>query len=226
MNLLLTSSGFTNKTIINALHTLTQQKFNKPLNLLKLVFIPTAANAEPGDKDWLLHDMSNTYKLGFLEMDILDFTGVPQDVWEPRIRQADILMFGGGNTFHLMHSIETSGLQTILNEIIEDKMYVGISAGSMVASANLALSQSARMYSESVGQITSDRGMGWVPFHVRPHLNSEHFPNVRIPQIEEQAKELKEQIYAIDDQSAIIITGSKKEPKVEFVSEGEWKLIP
>lgn len=225
MNLLLTSAGFTNKTIINALHELTKQKFNKPFNELNLIFITTAANAVDGDKDWLIDDLSRTHDLHFKEMDILDFTGVPQDVWEPRIRNADILMFGGGNTFHLMHSVEMSGLQSVLNEVIEDKIYVGISAGSMIATENLALSQSGRMYSESVGEIKSDKGMGWVPFHIRPHLNSEHFPNVRIPKIEEQARELKAQIYALDDQSAVVVTGTHQNPKVEIASEGEWKLV-
>lgn len=221
MNLLLTSAGFTNKSICNAFFDLVTAKFNKPLKDLNLVFIPTAANADPGDKDWLLDDMKRTNDLGFKEFDVLDFTGVPKDIWEQRIRKAEILMFGGGNTFHLMYSIEKTGMRESLNEIISDKIYVGISAGSMIASENVALSQSARMYSESVGEITNDKGMGWVPFYIRPHLNSHHFPNVRIPQIEEQAKNLNGPVYALDDNSALVITDTE----TKVVSEGEWQLI-
>jgi dipeptidase E len=225
MNLLLTSAGLTNKTIINSLHALTKQHFNKPLNELSIIFFPTAANAEEGDKDWLIDDINYTYKLGFKEFDIMDFTGLPGDVWERRTRAADILMFGGGNTFHLIHSMETTGMKEVLQEIIEEKIYIGISAGSMVTGTNLSLSQSARMYSESVGEVTTDEGIGLVPFQIRPHLNSKHFPNVRIPQIEEQAMELKDPIYAIDDQTAVVVTRAHHEQKVEVVSEGEWKLL-
>jgi dipeptidase E len=217
MKLLLTSAGFTNQSIINALHELVQIPFNE----LKLVFVTTAANAMPGDKDWLVDDIKRTFDLGFKEMDILDFAGVPRDIWEPRLTNADILMFGGGNTFHLMHSIETTGLKPILSELVKTKVYVGISAGSMVATSNLALSQAGRLYSEEVGEVKSDIGMGFVHFHIRPHLNSEYFTKVRIKNLEEQIKELSEPIYALDDNSALKITNNK----IEVISEGVWKKI-
>ena len=51
MKLLLTSSGFTNSSISDALLDLTK----KPFNELNLAFIPTAANVEKGDKEWLYH---------------------------------------------------------------------------------------------------------------------------------------------------------------------------
>lgn len=124
-----------------------------------------------------------------------------------------------------MHSVETSGLQPVLNEIIEDKIYVGISAGSMIAAENQAFKECGQMYSEPVGHIESDKGMGWVPFHIRPHLNSPDFLNVTIPKIEEQAGKLNTQIYAIDDQSALVVTGSHENLKTEVVSEGEWKVF-
>lgn len=217
MKLLLTSAGFTNTSIVNALHDLVE----KPFSELKLVFITTAANAEPGDKDWLVDDLKRTYDLGFKEMDILDFAGLPRDMWEKRLSNADILMFGGGNTFHLMHSIETSGLKPFLADLVKTKVYVGISAGSMVATSNLALSLAGRMYSEEVGEIKSDEGMGFVNFHFRPHLNSEYFTKVRVEYLEEQVQELSEPIYALDDESALKI----EDGEIEVVSEGSWKLI-
>jgi hypothetical protein len=70
-----------------------------------------------------------------------------------------------------------------------------------------------------------DAGLGWVPFHIRPHLNSKWFPQVKVPYIEAQAKELQEPVYAIDDQSAVVVTGHGIEQKASVVSEGEWKLI-
>ena len=48
MKLLLTSAGFTNNKIAQGLIDLVQ----KPFSELKLAFIPTAANVEPGGKEW------------------------------------------------------------------------------------------------------------------------------------------------------------------------------
>jgi dipeptidase E len=222
MHLLLTSAGFTNPTIINALKELTDAKFGKPFGELSLVFVTTAANVgNKDDKGWLVDDLKRTYDLGFDCMDIMDFVGLPLDLWESRIREADIIMFGGGNTFHLMHSIRSTPMERVLKELIEEKVYVGISAGSMVTSHNIGLSSSARLYSEAVGPVTDDTGLGWFPYHFRPHLNSEWFTNVRIPLLEEQAKRLGEPIYALDDQCALKVVDGDIRP----VGDGVWKLI-
>lgn len=53
MKLLLTSAGITNKSIAKAVLDLT----GLPAKEIKLVFIPTAANVEEGDKEWLIDDL-------------------------------------------------------------------------------------------------------------------------------------------------------------------------
>lgn len=64
MKLLLTSGGFTNKTIIKALADL----LGKPFNKAKIVFVPTAANVESGGKEWLIDDMYRAKELGWQEI--------------------------------------------------------------------------------------------------------------------------------------------------------------
>lgn len=68
MKFLLTSAGFTNKTIIKAFKDLV----NKPFEEMNLAFIPTAANVESGDKRWLIDDLNNCRKLNFKQIDIVD----------------------------------------------------------------------------------------------------------------------------------------------------------
>jgi hypothetical protein len=82
MKLLLTSAGFggatqqstvrgtisLNRTITNALQGLVGKDFSAT----KLVFIPTAANVEAGDKGWLIDDLKKCTELGFEEVDIVD----------------------------------------------------------------------------------------------------------------------------------------------------------
>jgi len=215
MKLLLTSAGLTNKTISDELIRLV----GKPASKINLAFIPTAANVEEGDKGWLVDDLVNVQKQGFESLDIVDISALPKDVWETRLELTDVLVFGGGNTFHLNYWLEKSGLKNILASMLKTKVYVGISAGSMVATENLALSSSKVLYSEEIGKHENYKGLGLVDFHVRPHLNSPHFPKVRVKYLRETTKNLKEVVYAIDDDTAIKVVDGK----VEVISEGEWE---
>lgn len=215
MKLLLTSNGLSNKSISTALLDLV----GRPFSECNAVFIPTAANVEAGHKDWLIKDLSSCVEAGFKEVDIVDISAVPKDVWLPRLENADVLMFGGGNTFHLMRYVEESGLKEILPELLKPRVYVGISAGSVIAGKSLDMSDSERLYSEEIGEYKKDEGLGFVDFLVRPHLNSEYFPKMRLSVLEGLAKEKPATFYALDDNSAIKIDGDK----MEIVSEGEWR---
>jgi dipeptidase E len=215
MKLLLTSAGFTNKSIVDAFLKLSKKTFKE----LNLVFIPTAANVEDGNKDWLVEDLTNCNKLGFNSVDIVDISAMPQNIWLPRIKKADVLLFGGGNTYYLMSWLKKSGLEKILPKLLKTRIYVGISAGSMVATKNLRMSTSQKLYSEKVFPLKDDSGLGFVNFHIRPHFNSKFFPNLITKHIQESVKEITEPVYAIDDNTAIMV----EDGKVEVVSEGKWQ---
>ncbi|EKE15784.1 MAG: hypothetical protein ACD_11C00105G0009 [uncultured bacterium] len=215
MKLLLTSAGFFNKSIIDSLLELTE----KPFSELNVAFIPTASNVEKGDKFWLIDDLISLKNLGFKQVDIVDISALSKDMWLPRLEEADILYFEGGNTFHLMHWIEKSGLKELLPEMLKTKVYVGVSAGSMVACKNLDLSTSERLYDEKPGENDKDKGLGYVDFLVRPHLNSPYFPKLNLENLEKMSQEFPDTFYAIDDQTAIkIIDG-----EMRVISEGVWK---
>ena len=130
MKLLLTSSGITNQSIADALFSLTEKKPEDTT----LVFIPTAANVEAGDKSWLINDLLNLKKLNFKSIEITDISAVDEKIWKPSLEGADVLFFEGGNTYHLMNWVEKSGLKNELSEFLKDRVYVGLSAGSMIVS--------------------------------------------------------------------------------------------
>lgn len=215
MKLLLTSGGFTNKSIITALRELVQ----KPLNKLKLAYIPTAATIEAGDKGWLIQDLARCKnEVGFKEIDIVDISAIHKKFWLPRLENADVLLLGGGNTYHLMFWILKSGLIKELPKLLKTRVYVGISAGSMVVSKKILLSTSVKLYGMKFGKIHLEKGLGFVDFHVRPHLQSPDFPAITEAKLRIKAKVIKETIYAIDDQSALQID----EGRLTIISEGNW----
>ncbi len=129
MKLLLTSAGITNQSIANALLELT----SKPAHETNLVFILTAAIFND-DKSWLIRNMVQFKDMGFRLFDIMDIAAVEKSNWLPRLQQADVICFGGGNEMHLAEILKSRGISEELPELLKTRVYVGISAGSMVAS--------------------------------------------------------------------------------------------
>jgi len=212
MKLFLSSAGLSNKILVDAFEELVGLKGEN----LKIAFIPTAANVESGDKDWLINDYKNLKKQNYI-VDIVDISAVEKDIWLPRIEEANVLFLGGGNTFHLMHWAEKSGLKDLLPEILKTRVYAGISAGSCIAGPTIYNSVQ-NLFGEKYN-LKVEKGLGLVDFQFIPHLNSKWFPIINEESLEIASKELKEPVYACDDNSVVIIN----EDKLEVVSEGKWK---
>lgn len=217
MKILLTSAGIANKSIAKALFGLV----GKDPKDTSLVFIPTASNVEEGDKSWLIDDLMNLKKLGLKSIDITDISAVDEKTWRPRMENADVLFFEGGDTFYLMEWINKSGLKALMPELLKNKVYVGVSAGSMVTSKDLALKISQVVYEEDLNRTEDIAGLNLVDFYFLPHLNSPYFKNLREDFVREATKEMSEKIYAMDDNSALKVM----DEKAEVISEGKWFVI-
>lgn len=215
MKLLLTSGGITNESIASGLIELT----GKLPQETTLAFIPTAANVEEGDKGWLIDDLARLKSMNYKTIDIVDISAVSKEIWLPRLEEADILFFGGGNTFHLMYWIKKSGLDVKLPDLLQTRVYAGISAGSMVAS-NRIISQAQQLYYDDHGKYEDTTGLSFVNFAFKPHLNSPFFPKVRSGPLMELAKEIPETIYALDDHVALKIDGN-----IEVIGPGEYLIL-
>ena len=217
MKLLLTSSGITNKSIAKALFELVGKK---PKDT-SLVFIPTASNIEVGDKTWLIDDLNNLKKLNLKSIDIADIAALDKKVIIEKFNQADILFFEGGNSYYLMEWLNKTGLNKLLPDLLKNKVYVGVSAGSMIANKDLNLKVSQKIYQEDLDRRKELKGLNFVDFYVLPHLNSHWFKKVRKNLIEKEIKNIKDTIYAIDDNSALKINNNK----VELISEGKYLIF-
>ena len=217
MKLLLTSSGIKNATLTKTLSQLLGKSFEES----SVVFIPTAANVEIGDKSWLIDNLVQLKRLNFKQIEITDISAVPESIWKPKLQEADVMFFGGGDPNYLMEWFNKTNIPNILLELIRDKIYVGISAGSMVTNPDLSLEASQLLYGEDFNRTENMKGLGLVDFYFFPHLNSEFFVNLRKEKIETLSKRIKGKIYAADDESAVMVVDGK----VEIVGEGECLMF-
>ena len=213
MKLLLTSSGITNKSIAKALFELVGKK---PKDT-SLVFIPTASNLDIGDKSWLINDLINLKKLNLKSIDIADISASDKKIWLQKFKKADILLFEGGDNYYLMDWVNKSGLSSLLPKLLKNKVYVGVSAGSIITSKSCDLSTAQLVYGENLVKKKELKGLNFVDFYFLPHLNSSSFPHVRSKFIKNFAQKRMEKIYALDDNSALKIT----DKKIEVISEGK-----
>ena len=230
MKLLLTSSGLHNETLRKTVAGM----LDKPVSECNFLFIPTSYHAAQTDMTWLVEDFYNAHRMGwkqFLVLDIAVKDSWDKKLWWHMIEEADVIQVGGGNTGYLSYWLQKSGLFDALPELLKTKVYVGISAGSMVVTAGLESTNIGQSEDYDLdlndprlptGQV-SDKTLGLTDFLFRPHW---HKPQPKYDTLTEESvrnayKVLKKPIYLLDDETAIkIVDGT-----LEVISEGKWVLV-
>jgi dipeptidase E len=213
MKLLLTSGGISNRAIAKALY----EFVGKDTNGIKVGYVPIAANVEPGNKDWIIKDFLNFWRYGYNNIDIIDPSAAGVG-WQGRLAEVDVVMLSGGNTFHLLDQARQTGFDDWLKENLQNKVYVGSSASSILLGQTIELAGGIDEYGdENLPGLTDLTGLGLVDFEVAPHVPSW----TSYESVEKYAHDKKRTVYALDDQSAIKVDGQN----VEVVSDGQWKLF-
>ncbi|MFH1978791.1 MAG: Type 1 glutamine amidotransferase-like domain-containing protein [Patescibacteria group bacterium] len=213
MKLLLTSGGITNETLKKAFSEMAP----KPLAECSLAFILTAANIEE-DKSWMEEDIENFKKSGVKEVMMVDIEKMKKEQWFSLLESSNIICVGGGNTYHLLNWVRKSGLADKLKELLKTRLYVGISAGSIIPGPDISFNGDL-FPEEEKGDLVDLSGLNYVSFVVAPHYLSPHFSDTKDENILELSKKLDHPIYAIDDDTAIVV----EDGKTKVISEGKWK---
>ena len=112
-----------------------------------------------------------------------------------------------------------TGFDKDLRELLKYKVYVGISAGSIIMFKTIWASSE---YLYSCKKESTPKGLDYVDFNFRPHYNSKFFPQAIKENLNIVSKQNPcEKIYAMDDNSGLKIVGDK----IEVISEGKWELF-
>jgi len=218
VKLLLTSGGVTNPSI----HAALVQLLGKPIAECHALCIPTAQWGHPmcgpaSARRFIAAgaDSPHLSGLGWASLGVLELTALPSigaERWIPWVREADVLLVDGGDATYLSHWMRESGLADLLPSL-PDKVWVGVSAGSMVMTPRIGT------YFVEWPSAPDDTTLGVVGFSIFPHLNA--FPTNTPADAERWATTINNPSYAIDEQTAIkVVDGS-----LEVISEGEWTKL-
>lgn len=220
MQLLLTAAGITNKRI----HDVLVDMLGKPIADSNALCIPTAMYGHPwvgpGVKAWEFisgNSGNPMVEMGWKSVGVLELTALPsinKDRWVPLVRETDVLLVAGGDALYLCHWMRQSGLADLLPSL--QAVYVGMSAGSMVMAPNIG-----EFFVGWTPPVGGDEALGLVDFAIFPHLDHEMLPGNTMAAAERWAAGLQGPAYAIDDETAIKVTGGE----VQVISEGKWKYF-
>jgi dipeptidase E len=221
VKLLLTSAGIKNPSIQKALVDL----LGKPIAEADALCIPTASYGHPNvspERPWAFisgrEPRTPMTELGWKSVGVLELTALPtmdRDRWVTWVRETDVLLVNGGDALYLAYWMRQSGLADLL-ATLPDKLWVGLSAGSMVMTP--------RIGEDFVGwkpPVGGDETLGIVDFAICPHVNGEGMPGNTMAEAESWAAGMSMPCYVVDDETAIKVVGDT----VEVISEGHWKLL-
>lgn len=206
MKLLLTSAGITTQTLADKLAELVGD------NNKKVGFITTAANVEPGNKDWYFNQVLNLQKYGFDWIDVIDPSAADVD-WRARLNEVGIVFVSGGNTFHLLNQTRKTGFGLWLEQHIEGIVYVGASAGSIIMTPRICIAP-VDDGDENLPGISDLAGLSFVDFEVSPHTPE----MVSVQANEAYAKSINNKLYAYNDRSALCVVNGE----LEILNDGQY----
>jgi dipeptidase E len=123
------------------------------------------------------------------------------------LRQYDVIELIGGNPFYLLKRMKSKNCLSVFHELIERKIVIGISAGSLVLQKSLTLiAQYSPELNEEV-KLTDFSGLNLTDVEILPHYK--RFKN-QIPDFEKFAKKYEEKnncnLIRIDDGQGVFIS--------------------
>lgn len=202
MKFVLCSEGFHTPNTVEACVRLV----GKPQDLIKVGIINEAYAVEVGDKRWVLDNLSSVANNFSGEIDITNLLALSTEEVEKRLADKDVIYVIGGDTDYLMSVYQKTGFDKLLPKLLETKVYVGSSAGSMVVGNRISAAAYKLIYGED-SKWNIEQYVGLVDLSVMPHLDSPDFPN-RKENLLKAVGSFEGRVYGLRDDSAVVINGS------------------
>lgn len=176
--MILTSTGLTTPDIIDELYKM----LNKPINQIRVLFVPTAAIDKKAQSVVPLC-FQELIDLGVISNNIITYN-CNRYISEDEFNEYDIIYFCSGNEDYLMKKINECNIINELNQAVNKQLiFIGVSAGSMIASDNMQYK----------------KGLGLISLQINPHATKDITPNGIIFN--------KNNIINLADDHAIIVIG-------------------
>ncbi|MGI5115876.1 peptidase E [Treponema sp. SP13] len=177
--------------------------FEKELTGKTVSFIPTASTVEKVTF-YVKAGKEALESLGMI-VDVLDLSSENPDEIRRRIAANDCIYVSGGNTFFLLQELKRTGADAVIVRAVKGgKLYIGESAGSIVASKNIEYIK-AMDSSKKAPELTNFDALGLTDFYTVPHVRNFPFKKAAKKIIDEYSASLN--LLAIANDEAILVEG-------------------
>jgi dipeptidase E len=198
MKILLTSQGFATEAIKNKFFEIVGKKPNE----ISIAFIPTAAYPTP-NKSWVKQTRNKILLIGIKSLVDVDLKAYKEKELYEKLRQFDVIFVNGGNTFNLLYWVRKSGFDKVIKRLLnEGKVYVGLSAGSMLACPTIVTASwgdpDDPPDDSSVVNLENWNSLNLVDFYICVHYQDK-YKNL----IEKQKNKLNGRLICLTDQQAV-----------------------
>ncbi len=202
--ILLTSAGMKMKDEIIKL-------LQKPAYDVTVAFITTAYKfKQEDDPDYVNEDLQIMKEMGF-NVEEIDIEGKNKSQLMKLFESKDIIFVEGGNTFYLLKAIRQSSFEIVIKKLLKrGKVYIGASAGSIVAGKTIETAgwKGGEYEDKNFVKLRNLKGMNLVPFNIFVHYQPEHAEIIK-QKIKSPRKRRKKLRILTDDQ-AILVQGSER----------------
>lgn len=195
--LLLTSSGMrgTKDEILAVL--------SKPPDKVRVAHIITASKVE-NDTSYVDQDRESMKESGFNVEDI-DIEGKNNKQLMKILEAVDVIYVQEGNTFYLLKQMRKSGFDKIIKKLLKKGIvYIGVSAGSIVAGKTIQTAGWGNNSDENVVNLINLKGLKLVDSNIFAHYKPEDAEIIK-----QKPGKIKKKLRILTDEQALFVFGKK-----------------
>ncbi len=198
MKLFLTSAGLQPETMDYFLNLL-----GKNPKGMDLCYIPTASDLSE-DKRYVKKNQDSLSELGFNITDV-DIKNQNENSLTNAINNFNIVFVEGGNAFYLLKHVRDSGFDFAIKRFLDrGGIYVGSSAGSMIAGLNIESAEWKHL-DKNIVNLKDLTAMKLVPFVISVHVDDKNIDLIR-----RCASKVSYPVVALTDKQALLVDNDKK----------------
>ncbi len=207
MKLVLASQGFYTNDIANKVSELV----GKSLDNINIAIINEAYTALPSNesKRWLINELSHIVKYIGGNIDFVNLRAYSKEETKQRCLNSDLIYIVGGKQFILPQLFKETGFDQTLKEIINEKVVMGTSAGSMVLGRQIESDKYwFTRYKKHLSEI-ENRNLGLIDTNIIPHYMRKDRNMWNKEFYEDVLADNPFPVYAITDLQALIYDDGK-----------------
>ncbi|MBU1177327.1 MAG: Type 1 glutamine amidotransferase-like domain-containing protein [Patescibacteria group bacterium] len=195
--LFLTSAGFLNKEISD----LFLKELDKEPSKSRIFMVTSARTKE--EEYYIEESRKELVDLGFKDIFIYN---LDKRVSINEVKDCDVIYICGGNTYYIMKKFRETGLDKIvIKSVNQGKIYVGVSAGSIMAGPNIEISGWGINGDKNDVNLKDLTGFNFTNISIFPHFEEDKH---RL-EVEEFKKKVNYPVIELTDNQAVFVEGEE-----------------